>query len=189
MICIKSTKCPHDMKVSRPKNIFKLCLNCSHWNVDFQLGLGFMCKIFLSLFVMTVNETDHFSEVVEMRISTFTPELENKESADSRTGKEFQLCEGVHKWDETDRWTNEDVVAVRCGKEELFMAQSTFPHHELCVLTESSIEDTSASSEGFLDSAIDWMRISVIQLSCCSTSKGVSQGDSGLWIGWLLDPL
>lgn len=28
---------------------------------------------------MTVNETDHFSEVVEMRISTFTPELENKE--------------------------------------------------------------------------------------------------------------
>lgn len=56
-----------------------------------------MCKIFLSLFVMTVNETDHFSEVVEMRISTFTPELENKESADSRTGKEFQLCEGVHK--------------------------------------------------------------------------------------------
>lgn len=60
------------------------------------------------------------------------------------------------------------------------MAQSTFPHHKLCVLTESSIEDTSASSEGFLDSAIDWMRISVIQLSCCSTLKGVSQGDSGL---------
>lgn len=30
------------------------------------------------LFVKTVNETDHFSEVVEMRISTFTPELETK---------------------------------------------------------------------------------------------------------------
>lgn len=55
------------------------------------------------------------------------------------------------------------------------MAQSTFPHHELGVLTEGSIEDTSASSEGFLYSAIDGMRTSVIQLSCCSTSKGVSQ--------------
>lgn len=47
---------------------------------------------------MTVNETDCFGEVVEMRISTFTPELKNKESANSRTGNEFQLCEGVvHK--------------------------------------------------------------------------------------------
>lgn len=33
-------------------------------------------QVFLSLFVMTVN--NHFSEAVEMRISTFTPELETK---------------------------------------------------------------------------------------------------------------